>query len=121
MKHNLEVYREGTLIFFSDAHWLYPLFELEAFLRDTTICAADLFVKDKIIGRAAALLLVRLGIKEVRGELMSKLASEALDRYGVYYTYKKLVDRIICATEDILKEEFDPERAYTILKMRAGC
>ena len=120
MTHTLEVFLKDKLIFFSDKHWLHPLFELEQFIYKTDYKAPDLTAHDKIIGKAAALLLIHLGIGHVKGELMSKLGKEALDRYGVKNDYTNLVDRIICATEYLLKDEFDHVNAYSILKKRAG-
>ena len=119
MTHTLEVFFKNKLIFFSDKHWLHPLFELEKFIYKTDYKPAYLIAHDKIIGKAAAMLLIHLGVGHVRGELMSELGKEVLDRYGVKNDYNKLVDRIICATEDLLKDEFDHVTAYDILKKRA--
>jgi zinc transport system ATP-binding protein len=120
MTHTLEVFLNNKLIFFSDKHWLYPLFDLEQFINESEYNPTDLMVHDKIIGKAAAMLVIHLGIGHVKGELMSELGKEVLDRYGVKNNYDKLVDRIICATEDILKDEFDHINAYDILRKRAG-
>ena len=120
MDHALEVYFEDNLIFHSDKHWLYPLFELEEFLNSSDYVPAELMVKDKIIGKAAALLMINLGIGQVKAELMSELGKEVLEKYGLKYEYDNLVDRIICATEEILKAEFDVKKAHTLLRKRAG-
>ena len=120
MDHSLEVYSDNNMIFHSDKHWLHPLFELEQFLKNKNYNSTELLVKDKIIGKAAALLLSYLGIGAVQAELMSELGKEVLERYDIKYEYERLVDRIICATEEILKKEFDPQKAYVLLKKRAG-
>ena len=119
MEHTLEAFLGEELIFHSDGKWLHPLFELEDFLTATDHEPADLTVRDKIVGRAAALLLIRLGIRDVRAGIMSKLGREALEKYDVKYEYDTLVDRIDCRTEEILVNEFDPEEAYAILRQRA--
>ena len=119
MEHTLRVFSGETLVFYSDGKWLYPLFELENFLSTSDLDPAALAVRDKIIGRAAALLLIRLGIRNVHAGIMSKLGKEALEKYGVRYECDTLVERIDCRTEEILAGEFDPEKAYTILKRRA--
>jgi zinc transport system ATP-binding protein len=119
MEHTLQVFSGETLIFFSDGKWLYPLFELEDFLANADWEPTTLTARDKIVGRAAALLLIRLGIRDVCAETMSKLGREALEKYGVKYEHDTLVDRIVCRTEEILVDEFDPERAYAMLKQRA--
>lgn len=119
MEHTLQVFSGEALVFSSDGKWLYPLFELEDFLENADWEPAALTVRDKIVGRAAALLLVRLGIRDVRAGIMSRLGREALERYGVEYEYDTLVDRIDCRTEEMLVDELDPERAYAMLKRRA--
>lgn len=120
MEHTLEVYQDATLIFHSDGTWLYPLFDLESFMAETDVNPADLIVHDKIVGRAAALLMVHLELGEVHAELMSRLGREALRYHNVPHTHKQLVDRITCQTERLLENEFDPKAAYRRLKERAN-
>lgn len=119
MKHALEVYYGDDLIFNHDGKWLYPLFELEEFLKAHDYNPAELGVHDKIIGRAAALVEIHLGIRHIKAGMMSKLAEEILQKYDVEYSYEKLVDRIACATEDLLIEVDDPQKAYEFIKKRA--
>ena len=119
MNHSLEVTCNDTLIFHSDGRWLYPLFDLERFLMAHTYEPAELRVHDKIVGRAAALLLVRMGVGYVWAELMSELSRAALAHFGIPHTYDALVPRISCRTESLLAEELDVEEAYRILKARA--
>ena len=73
---------------------------------------------DKIIGRAATLLLIKLGIKNIKAETMSKFGKDVLEAFNITFEYKNLVDRISCQTEEILKDEINPETAYKILKKR---
>jgi len=119
MDNTLEVYLGEELIFRSDGKWLYPLFELEEFLAGADLEAAQLTVKDKIVGRAAALLEIRLGVGRVVAGIMSELGRRALERHNVEYEYGTLVERILCRTEELLGDEYDPERAYEMLKARA--
>jgi zinc transport system ATP-binding protein len=120
MDNTLEVYLGEELIFCSSGKWLYPLFELEDFLAGADFEPAQLRVKDKIVGRAAALLEIRLGVGHVEAGTMSELGRRALERHNVEYDYEMLVERILCQTEALLDDEYDPERAYEILKARAG-
>ncbi len=115
MEHSLEVFFNDELIFSSDGKWLYPLFELEDFLRQQNCPAASLIIKDKIVGRAAALFHVKLGLKTVKAAMMSELGKEVFDNFRIDYEHEKLVPRIACRTEEILKNELDPEHAYFII------
>jgi len=118
MQHSLEVFKQDKLIFYSDAHWLHPLLELQNFLKQNIYNPQELFLKDKIIGRAAALILVHFGFKKVHGELMSRLAREVLDYYAIDYTFDQLIDRIACQTEELLKSEWNGHKAYLLIKNR---
>ena len=119
MEHTLEVFSGETLVFHSNGRWLHPLFELERFVETAGCNPAGLTVRDKIIGKAAGLLLVRLGVGYVKAGLISIIGKEALEKHGVAHEYDRLVDRIACRTEELLIFENDPEKAYTMLKERA--
>jgi len=116
----LTVCRNGTPIFISNSKWLHPLFELEAYLVEHLIQPENLILQDKIIGKAAALLIHRLGFRTVKAGLLSRLGEAVLHRCGIAYSYELLVDRIHCQTEDLLAEVEDPEEAYRFVKVRAG-
>ena len=115
MNHTLEVYQGNNLIFFSDGKWLHPLLDFQKFLSQHNYNRAALIVNDKIIGRAAALLIVHLGIKKVNAAILSKPGKEALEFHGIQFEFEQLVDRIQCRTEALLKDEFNAERAYQLI------
>lgn len=120
MEHTLAVYADAHLIFHSDGSWLHPLFALERFLRTSSHDPANLVVWDKVVGRAAALLHVYLGVGRVRAHLMSELGRQALIHHGVPHICEVLVPRIDCQTESLLAEELDPQVAYRLLRRRAS-
>jgi hypothetical protein len=115
----LTVFCNGTPIFTSSGKWLHPLFELEAYLADHTFQPDQLILQDKIIGKAAALLIYRLGFRTVQAGILSRLGEAVLQRHGIVYTYEQLVDRIHCQTEEVLVTVEDPEEAYQLVKARA--
>jgi zinc transport system ATP-binding protein len=116
----LTVFRNGTPIFTSNGTWLHPLFELEAYLANHPIQPENLTLQDKIIGKAAALLIHRLGFRTVRAGVLSRLGEAVRQRHGMTYSYEQLVERIHCQTEELLAEVEDPEEAYQFVKVRAG-
>src|SRR5712691_3358743 len=116
----LTVVYEGTPIFTSYGNWLYPLLELEAYLAEHSFQPANLILQDKIIGKAAALMIHRLGFRTVKAGVLSRLGEAVLQRHGIAYTYEQLVDRIHCRTEELLANVEDPEEAYRLVKVRAG-
>ena len=120
MEHSLVLFHNDQQIFFSDEHWLYPLFEVEQFLKEQSISANELLLKDKIAGKAAASLIVRLGIRHCYIELLSERAIPVFEKYGVKYSYQKLVDHIQCRTEDLITDKMTMEETYLFLRKRAG-
>ena len=94
--------------------------ELEAYLADHAFQPAKLPLQDKILGKAAALLIHRLGFRTVNAGVLSRLGEAVLQRHGMAYTYELLVDRIRCQTEELLATVEDPEEAYRLVKVRAG-
>ena len=104
----------------STGKWLYPLFELESFFMGSDYSLSEILVRDKVIGRAAALLLVRMGVRKVEAGVLSRLGEEVFRTHGIEYSTGEMVDRILCQTEDILKTESDPETAYRVIRERAG-
>ena len=119
--NSLEVHEAGRLIFASTGKWLYPLLELEEFLADNpAVDPATVRVKDKIVGRAAALLMVRMGLKQIHAALLSRLGLDALIGHGVDASYDTLVDQIQCQTEEILRNVADPDEAHRIIRKRAA-
>ncbi len=110
----------GKTIFQSKGKWLYPIFDLEDYLGKNPIDTELVEVHDKVIGKAAAMLFLHLGIGNIYGEVMSELAVQILRNAGVTYSYGQLVKRIDCKTEELLFEIDDLENAYDILCKRAN-
>src|SRR5215813_10753671 len=115
----LTVLHESTPIFTSHGKWLHPLFELEDYLAAHPIQPENLILQDKIIGKAAALLILRLGFRTVKAGILSRLGEAVLQRHGIVYTYELLVDRIHCQTEELLADVEGPEEAYQIVQAPA--
>jgi len=116
----LLVYFDNQLIFASEKKWLYPLIDLHQFLKENETKNNHLLVEDKVVGRASALILVYLGIRQVRAHMLSKLGRDILDRFNVRYKYDQLVDRISCATEMLLQNETDPDVAFRLVLERVN-
>lgn len=116
---SLLITQNDEVIFQSNKRWLFPLFDFEDYLSDHHIDLSLTKVHDKVIGKAAALLILRLGAGSVHGDVMSELAHNAFKQASITHTYNTLVERIDCQTEEILLEIDDPDIAYQILCKRA--
>ena len=120
MEHALEVFVGSERVWMSDSRWLYPLFELESVLPTLGHPPAELEVRDRVVGRASALVLVYLAVGSVEAEIMSSGGRDVLLLHQVPHRHGELVPRIGCRTEDLLAQETDPARAWQILRQRAG-
>ena len=85
------------------------------------------FVADKIVGKAAAMLLVRGGAIEVYAEIISEPALEVFKKHRVICLYGTLVPNIIhrdktgvCPMEQAVLNVGDIGRAYEILVEKTG-
>jgi len=117
---SLELFSDSRLVFSSAGKWLHPLFELEEFLAESRLDPAGLSLRDRIVGKAAALLIVRLGIRRVHAGVLSRLGMEVFEAQGVMCSWDQLVERIACQTETALARIDDPGEAYAWLRQRAG-
>lgn len=116
---SLELVSGGRRVFESRGRWLHPLLELEEFLALRPLDRSTLELRDKIVGRAAALLIVRLGIPRVHAGILSRCGEAVFRERGVRYSFDTLVDRIACRTEELLRDVSDPEDAHAIVVERA--
>ena len=116
--HSLCVFHHEEMIFSHNGKWLHPLFELELFLSGRPIDPRELSVRDKIVGKAAAMLMVRMGIRRVHARTLSEPGLEVYRSFGVEVSYDLLVPRIQCQTETILENIDDPEEASIFLLRR---
>lgn len=80
------------------------------------------FVADRVVGKAAALLMVGMGARRVYAETLSRPAYEIFEKHGVDVLYRSLVAVIInragddiCPMEKTVLGTDDPHTAYTLL------
>ena len=114
----LRLYAGTSVLFSSESHWLHPLFELEAFFAQSGQDPTQTRLVDRITGRAAVFLMARLGIPEVHSLLLSRRAIPVLEHFGIQYHCDELVERVTCATEDLLSETLDLEAAWSLIQER---
>jgi hypothetical protein len=84
----LRVYRDEKLVFSSSEKMLLPLLH---YIREMGNNPELVVVFDKIIGNAAALLMVIANCTEVYSPLASKLAVTSLEVYGIKYHIQNVV------------------------------
>lgn len=120
MDKSLIVTQNGREIFTSNSKWLYPLFELEDFFSKNEFLPETLYLTDKIAGKAAAFLLVRLGLKKVHIQIISEGAIDVFNRFHIDFTFNELVPKIQCKTEEIVSGNETVDVVWQMLRRRAG-
>jgi len=115
---SLELFHHGRSLFVSHGKWLHPLFELEQVLSRLDVPREELHLFDKVTGRAGSLLIVRLGIRSVKTELLSELGREVFEMYGVRFESSVMTPRILCQTEELLENVTHPEEAHRLVRER---
>ena len=116
---SLRVYEGKNLIFASRKDRLLPLLE---YIDTLAAQHTGVFVFDKIIGNAAALLCIKAGCREVSGPLGSRLAVSTLDKHGIEYRLTRIVPYIqksegegMCPMEKLSIDK-GPEEFYQLIK-----
>jgi hypothetical protein len=80
---------------------------------------------DKVAGKAAAFLYVRLGVKKVYADVMSEAAAAGFAEYGIEAKTATSVKNIInragtgnCPMEEAVKDVADPVQAESVLRAK---
>ena len=124
---SLQVFNGDSLIFQSSGKWLHPLFEFEDFLKTYDGSKDDLKSHDSAIGKAAALLSIRCGIKKINAELLSQnaknyieeLNQKAEDSQKIELVWTNLIPKLLCQTENQLEDLHASDQMYFLLRQRA--
>ena len=115
------IIKDGKIVTIEEGRGISPIIRMyeEGLLKDSAVV-------DKIIGKAAAMVLVLGGIKYCYGLTMSRDAAEYLKKNGVTVKYDKCTDYIVnrngdgpCPMEKTVKDISDPEEALAALKAKA--
>jgi hypothetical protein len=89
-------------------------------IRDNQNILAETVIADKVIGKAAALLVAGYKVKQIYAEVLSQQAMEVLDQYPILYQYENQVAHIQnrskngqCPMEKLTQSINDPKLAYS--------
>lgn len=118
--HSVAVCRAGEVMT-RDGRGIAPLLAIasdESDLRGASVA-------DLIVGKAAALLMVRAGVSEVYAEVMSEAGERTLSEHDIPHSCGLLVPYIIdrtgkdvCPMERAVADVSDPAEAYAVLSAR---
>lgn len=115
--HSLLVYKDGN-ISYQDEHGIKPLL-----IQIEKKGLKNAIVIDKIIGKAAALLMAYGKVKQVHTNIIAKDAIEVFKKYDIEFSYNEEVEYILnntkdglCPMEQKVKNVNNPKKAYKIFK-----
>ena len=116
--HTICLCKDGKCLF-SEKRGIAPMMD---FIADS-INLSGYSVADLVVGKAAAMLFIKCGIKRVFAKTLSESAKRVLELYGVDYEYETLTEKIInragteiCPMEKAVSGTDDFEEAYSILR-----
>ena len=115
--HSIALCRMNEIIT-SDKRGIAPMMDFIAEGKDLR----GFSVADTVVGRAAAMLFVRAGIKDVYARTLSIGGKEFLEAHGINVTFSELTENImnrigtgICPMEETVKNIDDPDEGYSAL------
>ena len=111
-------------LYVSGGKWLHPLFDLldliatESDEAATLTAAGELFLRDRVIGRGAAFLILRAGIRDAWADVVSDGAIALFAAHGASLGGGERVASIDCQTESLLRAVDDADLAWALLRDR---
>lgn len=116
--HSICLCKDGNCLY-SDQRGIAPMMGFIA----EGVNLAGYAVADLLVGKAAAMLFVKCGIKEAYAKTLSRSGRKVLEQYGIPYAYETLTEQIInragtdiCPMEKALLGVENAEEAYLALK-----
>lgn len=114
------VVKKGDKVFTSSDRGVKPLLHLLENEKDFLKGAS---VADKVVGKAAALLMVLGGVKEVHTGVISEPAAEVFEKHNITFFFDMKVERIInrkgdglCPMETLCIDVEEPSEAFEKIK-----
>ena len=112
---------DGNRSFSSTERGVKPLLDLI----DSAVSLSGCSAADKVVGRAAAFLYVRLKVSELHASIMSEPALEVFQQYGIPVSYDQLVKVIfnrtltgLCPMESSVLGITDAEEAEAAIRRK---
>lgn len=114
--HTIVILKKDASVLTSDDRGVSPLIKL---LKEDKLQLQDSIIADKVVGKAAALLMIFGGVKEVYTPIISKPAIKVFNINNVKINYDIEVDRIInrkgdglCPMETLCLDIDNPKEAF---------
>ncbi|MEM2926462.1 MAG: DUF1893 domain-containing protein [Candidatus Bathyarchaeia archaeon] len=120
---SLLILKNGKIVYKSRDGGIAPLLEAIDVVGLGSLSGS--IVVDKVVGKAAALLIAYFQAKEVFAKIMSWMGAGILKREGIKFVAKEFVENIrnrdgtgLCPFEALVSEVEDSQEAYRLLRFK---
>lgn len=117
--HSCIVVKDEEILYTANGIGIKPL--LNIYL-DNKQAMENSFIADKLIGKAAAMILICGKVKKVYGNKISKSAIDILTKNDIEYEYKELIEKVhnrdktdLCPMEKTVLKIIDPEEGVNAI------
>lgn len=120
---NLAIYKENELIYSDTNPGISPIFKFVSDNIKNLENLKDLYVGDRIVGKAGAMLITLLKPKYVYAHVLSKAGIEVFKKYAINFEFNEETDYIInrdktgmCPFENAVLNVDDPMEAVKVIE-----
>lgn len=120
----LVIVKDGAVLFEDDSPGIMGFLRAVEELKERLVGCS---VGDRVVGRAVAMLCAYAHVKSVYAVTLSEGGKKALENFGVYFEFERLVPKIldmakkdVCPFERLAEKTRSPEEAYERFKAFLG-
>lgn len=120
-----KIYNENQYTFVSNnrySSYLMGINSIMSKVKDDSLYFKNQMIIDKVVGKAAAMLLIRSQVSYIHTVVLSQSAKEQLDKYHIQYSYDRLTEYIknrthtgMCPMEETVLNIDDLEETFQAL------
>ncbi|UPA10589.1 DUF1893 domain-containing protein [Borrelia parkeri] len=114
----LKLFKEHRILYSNMERGLKPLLEVDNFINKYIQNKEGLEIYDKVVGKAAAVIIYNIGLQNVQAGVISQPAKDFLESRGIRVSFKRLVEKINDKTENLIESLENPEEVYKYLIKR---
>ncbi|AAC66810.1 DUF1893 domain-containing protein [Borreliella burgdorferi] len=114
----LRLFKDHKILYSNMERGLKPLLEVDNFINKYIQNKEGLEIYDKVVGKAAAVIIYNIGLQNVQAGVVSQPAKDFLESRGIKVAYKKLVEKINDRAESLIESLENPEEVYKYMIKR---
>nr|ABP88210.1 hypothetical protein [Borrelia lonestari] len=114
----LRLFKEHRILYSNMERGLKPLLEVDNFINKYIQNKEGLEIYDKVVGKAAAVIIYNIGFQNVHAGVISQVAKDFLESKGIKVSFKRLVEKINDKTDNLIESLENPEEIYKYLIKR---